>query len=304
MKIHREFSIMLFFLVGFIPLINAQIFIDGIGLNRSDIKFCEVLEVDYNAFKKRLSVIRETEKSLLVKTNYEMENEARQLFIDFGQTINWKSHQRFQQTDGEDIQFNGAMDALNLLVRNGWSYHTRSESHLGEVRVTRYLLERNSDYIKTEIPKNTNEESVESTMILGEKVGYIISKLENWIIPITGSQQKEITIYLDGYDEQTSPAIIEIQVSKLGMDLADFRKANQEAGYQMIDSKTGIDIYDLKLHDDNVFIRVAYILKDDDLFSFQYSTAELDIFEKYKRDFTQILTGLKDIDAWSIFDKN
>lgn len=304
MKKHIRFPIMLTFVIYFTSLATAQIFIDGIGLDRSDIKFCEVLEVDYNAFKKRLSVIRETERALLIKTNYEMDNKARQVFIDFGQAIDWKNPQRFQQFDGEDIQFNGAMEALNLLVSNGWTYHTRTESHHGEVRLTRYLLERNLA-IKTEKPlQPPTDKTVHSTMILGDKVGFILSKPSNWIIPINSKQKTAATIYLSGHDEQTSPAIIEAQVTVLDMDTLAFHKASKEAGYRLvdIDIKSGIKVYEFKQFEENVFIQVAYIVKGKDLFSFQFSTAELAHFEKYKGDFRHILMQLKEVDAATVFE--
>lgn len=304
MKTYRRYLIFLLFILSLCPSIVAQIFIDGIGLDRSDIQFCEIIEVDYNSFKKRLSVISQTERSLFVSTNYKMENEARQVFIDFGQLIDWNNQQRFQEPDGNDIQFNSAMQALNYLVKNGWIFHTRTENYNAGVRLTRYLLKRNLDFTLSERAEREIIESVASTMILGENIGFIISKLDGWILPISNSQQKELTLFLDGYQEQTSPAIIEVQVSKMDMELEDFKKANKEAGYQVVDSKDDIEVYEFRQPEENVFTQIAYLLKDDDLFSFQFSTAELEYFEKHKGDFLAILNNLKMRNSKGVFDKN
>lgn len=75
----------------------GQVFVNDVNINELDIKYCQLFGFDTSPVGK---------KSLVM--------------VDYGQKGEFTKSQSIKDSEGKDIDFNGMIDALNFMYKNGW----------------------------------------------------------------------------------------------------------------------------------------------------------------------------------------
>jgi hypothetical protein len=99
---------------------TKKIFVEGVDINAlTDVEFIQVVG-GANFFSNDIKI-----------------------FLYYGQKLNFLASQRVEGEDGRPIKFNGMIDALNFMYKNGWEFVDAFESQ-GETRgdIATYLLRR------------------------------------------------------------------------------------------------------------------------------------------------------------------
>lgn len=108
----------LFLLVGFSA--NSQVTVDGVDINKTDIKYCELVAKSA-LFSMKVVVV-----------------------IDYGQDFSWKA-QTIKGNDGKDMKFNSVIAALNFMYKNGWDYANNFVVSDKDGSVYHYLLKKKDE---------------------------------------------------------------------------------------------------------------------------------------------------------------
>ena len=97
----------------------GQVTVEGVDINKLDIKYCELIGFNKSLFGKKIIVT-----------------------VDYGQKFSLFKSQLIKGPDGKPVVFNSMIDALNFMEKNGWEYVNNFAISSGNGSVYHYLLRR------------------------------------------------------------------------------------------------------------------------------------------------------------------